>query len=376
MKALQTFCRGLECWNIGMAGRFKNHAEKAPGLWETLGELLFGVRRLLDCVQIEVSARCPGRCVYCPHTVFGEERVSRDMAMETFARIWPLMRRSSRVHLQGWGEPLLNASFFEMAALARKAGCAVSTTTSGLPMSEAMALKIVESGMDIVAFSIVGSDAAGNASRRGVDFDRVCEAVSTLQRVRRSRMGVHLEIHFAYLMLASTMASVRGLPGLMERLGVHAAVISTLDYIAEPGLESEGFSPRESEKLEKASVILRETESEARRMGLDFYWSLPRPAAAGKSCRENVGRSLFVAADGSVSPCVYLNMSACNRNRDRRVFGNVCSQDPIFIWEGEDFRRFRNRMEGEEPDRCCISCLKRFESADYADVEPPTSNIE
>jgi radical SAM protein with 4Fe4S-binding SPASM domain len=333
---------------------------REPGFWETVKEAVFGVHRPLDCIQVEVTSRCPGRCTYCPHTTRRENWISRDLDMETFGRLWPLMRRAGRVHLQGWGEPLLNPAFFDMAALARKAGCQISTTTCGLRMDPELALRIVESGIDIVAFSLAGTDTASNASRLGVDFDRVCEAVTTLQAVRRERMGVHLEIHFAYLMLASNMEAVAGLPALMQRLGVHAAVISTLDYIPEPGLAVEAFTPPEADKLAKAAAILAEVQAEARRRGLGFHFELPSPAASGTACRENIGRSLYVSADGSVSPCVYVNVPLAIAGPKRRVFGNVRDQDPVQIWESAEFRRFRERLACGDPDLPCQSCPKRF----------------
>ena len=337
-----------------------NNEFRGPGFWETVKEAFLGKRRLLDCIQVEVTSRCPGRCTYCPHTTLKDKWQSRDMDMETFGRLWPLMRRSGRVHLQGWGEPFLSPAFFTMAALARKAGCQVSTTTCGLRMDAKLALAIVESGIDIVAFSLAGTDAASNASRHGVDFDRVCDAVSTLQAVRRERMGVHLEIHFAYLMLASNMEAVAGLPALMQRLGVHAAVISTLDYIPEPGLEAEAFQAHEAEKIARAAAILTETEAEAHRRGLGFHYELPSPGATGTSCRENISRSLFIAADGSVSPCVYVNVPAEVLDPKRCDFGNVRQTNPIEIWESFEFRRFRERLACGEPELPCRSCPKRF----------------
>jgi MoaA/NifB/PqqE/SkfB family radical SAM enzyme len=333
---------------------------RAPGLWETLKEAFFGARRLLDCLQVEVTSRCPGRCTYCPHTTLTESWRPQDMEMATFGRLWPLMRRSGRVHLQGWGEPLLNPAFFEMTALARKAGCQVSTTTCGLRMDTELAERILASGIDIVAFSLAGTDAESNAARRGVDFERVCAAVTTLQAVRRRRMGVHLEIHFAYLMLASAVEAVRGLPELMRRLGVHAAVVSTLDFIPDPAQEAEAFQPHETEKLSRAAAVLSETAAAARRLGLDFHFELPDSAAAGVSCRENINRSLYVSADGSVSPCVYVNVPADIPDPGRRIFGNVRDQDPVAIWESTDFRRFRERLAGGDPDLPCRSCPKRF----------------
>ena len=99
--------------------------------------------------------------------------------------------------------------------------------------------------------------------------------------------GVHLEIHFAYLLLASQMAAVRGLPKLMVRLGVHDAVISTLDYIPAPGLAAEAFTPRDTAKLARVEEILAETSAEARQLGLGFHYDLPRHQrpvpAAGKT---------------------------------------------------------------------------------------------
>jgi radical SAM protein with 4Fe4S-binding SPASM domain len=333
---------------------------RGPGFWETIKTHLLGLRRPLDCIQVEVTSRCPGRCGYCPHTTQRQNWLSRDMNMETFERLWPLMRRAARVHLQGWGEPLLNPAFFDMAALARKAGCAASTTTCGLRMDPEIAAKIVESGMDIIAFSLAGSDAQSNASREGVDFERVCEAIATLQSARRERKRAHLEIHFAYLLLASAMEAVARLPALMQRLGVHAAVISTLDYIAAPGLEAEAFGPRETDKLARAAAILADTAAEARRLGLGFHYALPSQAVSGTACREEIKHSIFVSADGSLSPCVYVNVPADIRDDRRRVFGNVREQNPLEIWESADFRRFRERLAAGEADLPCRTCPKRF----------------
>lgn len=331
-----------------------------PGFWESLKEAFFGAGRSFDCIQVEVTSRCPARCTYCPHTTLQSQWRSRDMAMETFSRLWPLMRQSSRVHLQGWGEPLLNPAFFAMTALARKAGCQVSTTTCGLRMDPEIALQIVKSGIDIIAFSLVGTDGPSNASRRGVDFERVCEAVSVLQAVRRKRVAVHLEIHFAYLILASNMEAVRGLPALMKRLGVHAAVVSTLDYLSDPALSGETLMPHESAKLARAAAILAETAAEAKALDLDLHYNLPRPDSAGTTCHENIGRSVFISADGAVSPCVYVNMPADGDDPGRRVFGNIDEQDPLAIWQSADFQNFRDRLAGGNPDRPCQGCPKRF----------------
>jgi len=337
-----------------------NEKFKVPGFWRSLWEDFFGEPRQFSCLQVEVTSRCHARCTYCPQTTLKDNWLSRDMTMETFGALWPAMRTSSRVHLQGWGEPLINPAFFEMTALARKAGCSVSTTTCGLLMDDDTARKIVDSGIDIIAFSLAGTDAKTNAVRQGADFDRVCRNISGLQKIRLDRAGVHLEVHFAYLMLASSMESVRGLPALARELGVHAAVVSTLDYIPASGFEKEAFGAHETEKLAAATEILKEAEKEAKSLEVDFHWSLPRADAPGNDCRENIQRSFYTASDGAVSPCVYVNLPIDTEHRNRHVFGNVNERDVLEIWEDDKFRLFREGLAGGDPAPVCAKCPKRF----------------
>lgn len=332
---------------------------RAPSLWQDLREIFHP--RELECLQAEVTSCCIGRCVYCPHTTRADVWKSRHMLPETFAALWPLLCKVSRVHLQGWGEPFLNPYFMDFVSLARRAGCQVSTTTCGMRMDEDLALQIVESGIDIVAFSLTGTDEAGNAARAGIPFFRVEEAVRTLQKLRRKKNAVHLEIHLAYLMLASQVDSVRGLPKLMEDWGVHAAVVSTMDYIPSAEMAHEAFAPQEREKIEAARAVLAETGAKVRALGRDFYASLPAPFPE-PCCRERSHKTLYVDAEGFISPCVYLNVPLAARDDRRTVFGSVREKSPIEIWQSPSYAAFRAAVQTSVPPSACVSCAKRFEA--------------
>ena len=332
---------------------------RAPGLLQDLRDFIRP--RELECLQVEVTSCCMGKCIYCPHTTRSDIWKSRHMSAEVFAALWPVMTRTARVHLQGWGEPFLNPYFMDFVSLARRAGCAVSTTTCGMVMNEQLAESIVSSGMDIVAFSLVGTDEVGNKARAGVPFSRVESAVRTLQKVRRQKNAVHLEIHLAYLMLASNVEAVRGLPELMEDWGVHAAVISTMDYIPSPEMEKEAFAPHEREKIEAARVVLEQVGAEVRAEGRDFYASLPAPEPA-PFCRERAHRTLYVDAEGMVSPCVYLNVPLREPQSNRTVFGCVLEENPADIWSKTEYAQFRAKVQTDDPPASCVACAKRFEA--------------
>lgn len=352
-------------------------AFRAPGFLERLREAFLGVQRPLDCLQVEVTSRCPGRCIYCPHTTAGPSWKSRHMPDEVFAALWPFLRGAQRAHLQGWGEPLLHPRFLDYVALARRAGCAVSSTSYGLRMDEELAQKLAQSGMDLLAFSLVGTDEASNDARAGVPFARVCESVRQLRAAIREAGppadGEPLEIHFAYLMLADRMEAARGLPALMDELDVDMAVVSTLDYLALPGQRELAFAPGEAEKIARARGILEHIADEADSRGRIIHFALPGAEAVADAggCRENVARSCYVDADGKVSPCVYLNVpdnapdvrpgERADGDGRRRVFGDVRAEAPWDIWNKAAFAAFREALVRNAPDTACLVCPKRFE---------------
>ncbi len=332
---------------------------KARPLADRLRRALFGDARPFDCVQVEVTSLCPGQCSYCPHTTRRDVWKNRHMSEETFAALHPIVRRARRVHLQGWGEPLLNPCFFSFASAARLAGCAVSTTTCGLHVTANIARKLVDCGLDIVAFSLTGVDEAGNAFRKGIPLSAVTAGIAALQEARRQAKSPVPHIHLAYLLLASQVEAVTGLPALMARLNVSTAVVSTLDYMAAPELQDEAFAPGDR-RIGAALDVLRRAAAQAKADGRHIHYGLPGTTPR-RECAEHIQSCLYVDAEGECSPCVYCNPPFVQQDEGRRVFGTVRHTTPLKIWDSPEFRRFRTAQASERPDGVCLACPKRFE---------------
>lgn len=343
----------------------QNPAFKKPGLSEKLGEIFLGRTRPLNCVQVEVTSHCGGQCVYCPHTTQAKSWKARHMTASTFARLWPLLRRSERAHLQGWGEPLLNPRFFDFVALARKAGCQVSTTSCGLQMNDDIAARLIGSGMDMIAFSLAGTDSASNSARAGVAFDKVRRSIALLRSVMKTMSPTpQMEIHLAYLLLADRVEAVASLPALMDELDVEMAVVSTLDYLSIPAHRDLAYAPHETAKIEKARMILEKAASEAEESGRLIHYALPNGEAQTRGgCRENAEASLYVDADGAISPCVYLNVPGSDPAEKRRVFGYANTEDPWSVWKNDEYAAFRQALRNPASLDICRDCPKRHESS-------------
>lgn len=331
---------------------------KAPGFLEKFSEIFFGKKRPLECLQIEVTSHCMGKCVYCPHTT--APWIEEHMDLKIAAALWPLLRKSNRAHLQGWGEPLLHPHFFDIAAFASKAGCRISTTSCGLLMDENLAVKIIKSGMDMIAFSLTGTDSESNSSRAGINFAKVCENIKILRQAIK-KFGYGPQIHLAYLLLANQEDALKSLPELMAELDVDAAIISTLDYLAAPDQVKWAYNPEDKEKIARVKTLLEELAKEAENNGRILFYSLPKtdPEARLGDCRENISKSLYVNVKGEISPCVYLNVPGSKNC----LFGNALEEDGWNIWTKKEFEQFRACLAQGQTPESCKNCPKRYEDS-------------
>ncbi len=92
-------------------------------------------------------------------------------------------------------------------------------------------------------------------------------------------------------------------------------------------------------------------------MERSIVFALPgaKAAAHAGGCRENVTRSLYIDAEGMVSPCVYLNVPDNIENSNRRIFGSVLETNILEIWQNEDFLAFREALAKNTPDSACLN---------------------
>lgn len=230
-----------------------------------------------------------------------------------------------------------------------------------MQMSESLAGEIVDAGLDIFAFSLTGTDQASNHRRHGVPFARVCQGIAALAETKRRRGASDPQLHLAYLLFPDGIEALAGLPKLMEELGVAAAVISTLDYLPHPALAEQTFDGVGQACLESVGQLLAEIADEVQRRGRQLHHLFPRAQGQGHGCLENIGRALFVAADGTVSPCVFTNAPGAAADPRRRIFGNVLEEEPLAIWQDRAYQAFRHDLAKGIPQPPCSTCRKRFD---------------
>jgi MoaA/NifB/PqqE/SkfB family radical SAM enzyme len=323
----------------------------------------------LDWIQVEVTSHCNARCSYCPHTTYADSWINRHLPLDTFKELLPSLPKTNLVYLQGWGEPFLNPDFFEMTAIAKNAGCQVGVTTSGMLLDHENIEKLIALDVDIIAFSLAGIDARNDSIRVGTRISTVFEAVDALQTEKEKRRQTKPDINIAYVLLRSGIENLRRLPTALEGKGVSQIIISTLDYVPNTELENETIIPADREEFIQFNSLLASVVEDGRCRDLDIHYYLRSPGHRRLTCTENVQHALFLASDGTVSPCVFTNLPVSSarfvfdgvEQEYRRItFGNVNNEPLARIWRNSSYRAFRKSFLWDKLVFPCAQCHKLY----------------
>lgn len=321
----------------------------------------------LDWIQVEVTTHCNASCLYCPRTVYRDAWHDRHLDMDTFRGLSAAFGTAGLVYLQGWGEPLLNPRFFDMARLAKKAGCLVGVTSNATCLDRDAVRSLCDARVDVVALSLAGTTEGNDRTRRGTSLSQVMSALADFRRVKAERQGDGPSVHVAYMLLRSKRDEVRALPGLLKGTGVDQVVISTLDFVASESLRDEAVLHGDDD-LSGIEALLDEVSACGREQGLAVHYGRRSSARSGLSCAEHAVSALFVAADGTVAPCVYLGLPVKEVSfvlggivaPYRRVsFGSVSDEPLAAIWRRAAYGAFRDALASGHPAGECGECPKR-----------------
>ncbi|MDO9565277.1 MAG: radical SAM protein [Candidatus Desulfaltia sp.] len=323
----------------------------------------------LDWIQIDVTSRCNALCSYCPRTAYLSRWNNRDLSPDTFEALLPVFSATKMVHLQGWGEPLLHKRFFEMVASTKKAGCQVGTTTNGMLLDGSVINRLIKSGIDYVAFSMTGIDEKNDMARKGTEFSRIIQAISDLAVQKKVFQVEAPVINVAYLLLRSHLPDIGKIIPRLKGLGIQQVTVSTLDFVACKDLRKELLLPENEGEYRELKSLLDGLVRDGERAEILVNYHLVLPGKRNQICTENPRRSLFVSADGSISPCVFLNIPAPGSSRvagegeceyQRLTFGNLSSESLPAIWKSQCYKEFRNSFDST-PHPFCLKCPKLHE---------------
>lgn len=324
----------------------------------------------LDWIQVEISSHCNASCRYCPHTEYKKNWRHRHLPADIFKRLIPAFAHTRLIHLQGWGEPFLHPDLLQMLRCAKKAGCMVGTTTNATQLNAEIIEKLVADGLDVIGFSLAGVDAKNDVIRSGTSLRQTLKGIDMFHRAKAKLHSATPKIHVAYMLLKSGLDDLEKIPAFMVDSGADQTVVSSLSLAVNKQMAAESILASGDREIRVLTARLAEVKRAAAGRDLQIHFHIVFPGTGTFSCSENVTRAIVVGSNGSVSPCVFLQMPAKGKiffyfSGKKMIQQNasygVITADPLNnIWHHKDYQRFRrSHRQGIAPPYCS-GCLKGF----------------
>jgi len=312
---------GLGRWVKGKA-KFLSHAVRGSPSVALRPQML----------SIEPTNRCNLSCPFCLAGLQNQlestrhDLLPRDFGFMDFRLYQKIVMdavafdiKKMQLHFQG--ESLLHKGFPDIVKLAKEHGMYTQVFTNGLVLTEDYADRIIESGLDLMRFSVDGaSEETYQQNRVGGKFERVYKNMQMMvERANSSRSSIPLVWQF--IALRNNEHEIEKARRMAQDIGIDFFVKTYA--VTDPELAP--LNPKHQRKLHI------------------------------KPCTD-IYRSIFVYWNGDVVAC-------CYDQTGENVVGNLGESTLEEIWEDSAYVELRRRIDNASWDsdnepNMCKSCLK------------------
>jgi len=275
-------------------------------------------------LQVEPASHCNLECRICP-VGRGLARPTGDMDLAMYKRLVDELRASLLVIMfWDWGEPFLNPHAYEMIRYARQAGIKVVSSTNGHVFAQgAHARAVVESGLDVLVFSVDGiSQETYQKNREKGRLEEVLEGIHQVVAEKRRLGSTTPLVNLRFIVMKHSEHEVPRLREFAQGLGVDCLTLRKLHFVPGTG---------EGEELVPSEV----------------QFQLPALSGDGKApvrVSRNPCRNLWncptVHWDGTVCSC-FMDYS------EGRPLGSLRERSFRETWYGQEYARLRREFRDD-----------------------------
>lgn len=265
----------------------------------------------LEYMQIEPTTRCNYTCGFC----VGRHMQQRDLDFSTFKMLIDATDNLKHIELQGEGEPLLHAQFFEMIDYARLRfpSLAVSLITNGSLFTEEIIANIISANIHTILISIESADEAEFQLIRGGKLTRVMRGINALIERKRA-LNSQLKVGFAVTVLKQTVPQINAIAELYTRLnmdgGISIQPLQSMDCYTrfyDQGMKKS--IPSRDDAIEIKKIIATDSTLKYALSIYQMHKSFYRELFSHNTPQQNtcswLENGLYVTAEGIATSCSF-----------------------------------------------------------------------
>jgi radical SAM protein with 4Fe4S-binding SPASM domain len=287
-------------------------------------------------IAIEPTTSCNLRCPECPSGLRSFTRPTGMLQADLFKKtIDELANTLAYLTFYFQGEPYLHPQFLDLVQYASSRKIYTATSTNAHYLSEQMARRTIESGLDRIIISIDGtSQETYEAYRVGGNLDKVLEGARTIVRLKKELKSVTPFVMFQFLVVKPNEHQIDAVHKLAKEIGVdHVALKTAQIYDYKNGSD---LMPT----IDKYSRYQKEKDGtySIKNELLSHCWKM--------------WQSCVITWDGKVVPC-------CFDKDAHYVMGDLTQQSFKEIWTSKNYNSFRKTiLRSRDEIEMCRNCTE------------------
>ncbi len=270
-------------------------------------------------LTVEITNTCNLACAMCPkHNTKSDTGF---MSLDLYKKIIDEARHFLPITLVPFfrGESLLHPEFFEMIRIAKKSSIGpIQLATNATLLNNEVSIKLIESGIDFISFSLDVDKSNYESSHLGGSFEKVTDNIYNFITIKKKRSTNNPEIQ------VSTVETTKNIHSVHE------------------------FCKYWIKKVDRVRIY-SEHSTNGTYGSLDN--SSKNPVFSQRFPCKKVFTDMVIYWDGVVA--------VCNHDWNRKEFiGNISNDSIQDIWTGSKYDEIRNRhLDGKlEKDQTCKDC--------------------
>ncbi len=285
-------------------------------------------------VSIEPTTSCNLRCPECPSGLRSFSRATGMLENDFFTKVIDqLYKRSTYIIFYFQGEPYLNPSFLKMVEYASSKNLYSATSTNAHYLTDEVAKKTVESGLDRLIISIDGtSQDVYSQYRIGGDLQKVIDGTKNILKWKKNLKSNTPYVVFQFLVVAPNEHQIEDVKKLAKEIGVDDIAFKTAqinDYQNGNDLIPINSSYSRYKKLGNGGFQLKNSL-------LNHCWK--------------IWQSAVITWDGKVVPC-------CFDKDAHHQIGDLQKTPFKQVWQGKEFMQFRQSvLKSRKEIDICQNC--------------------
>ena len=286
-------------------------------------------------VSFEPTTSCNLRCPECPSGLRAFTRPTGMLDNDFFKKtIDEIHRELLYLIFYFQGEPYLNPAFLDMVKYAAEKNIYTATSTNAHYLTDEVAKKTVESGLDRLIISIDGTTQdVYEQYRVGGNLEKVLEGTRHIVKWKKQLKSRTPFIFFQFLVVKPNEHQVEDIKRLAATVGVDQVRFKTAQVYA-----------YETDPNNLIPTI--DKYSRYKKIGNGEY--TPKNKLANRCWKMQ--HANVITWDGLVVPC-------CFDKDATRQLGDLKKQSFKTIWNNEQYRRFRSELKkGRKHIDICSNC--------------------